>query len=121
MYHNVDGRQQTHYCYFIGVNKLLNYLLLHTVLNAIRGLACLTMLAKSLIKIVVVVTLRVVFLHKEILAELAMCENTAKKFKKVIFGPILLAMTPLVITYSVVAYLTMTATPHVRIICKTAL
>ena len=69
----------------------------------------------------VVVTLRVVFLHKAILAELAMCDNTATKYSKVIFGPVLPVMTPLVITYSMVVYLTVIATPQVCIIWKTAL
>ena len=72
MYHNVNGRQKAHYWYFVDVNKLLSYLFLHTVLNAIWGLSYLTILADSLITMVVVVTLRVVFHHKEILAELAM-------------------------------------------------
>ena len=111
----------THYCYFIDVNKLLNYVLLHTVLNAIHGPVCLTILAKSLITMIVVVTLQVVFLHKAILEELAMCENMATKYRKVIFRPTLLAMNPLVITYSVVAYLTVIATPYVCKIWKTAL
>ena len=88
----------------------MNYLLLHTVLNAIRGPAYPTMLAKSLITMVVVVTLRVICIHTAILAELAIFNNTATKHRKVIFGPTLLSMTPLVITYSVVVYLTVIAT-----------
>ena len=56
MAHNVDQRQKTHDCYFVDINKLLNYLLLHTVFNAILGLVCLTMSAKSLIPMIVVVT-----------------------------------------------------------------
>ena len=92
MAHNVDGQQKTNYWYFVGVNKLLNYLLLHTVIHEIRVLTCLTMLAVSDITMVVVVTLQVVFLHKEIFAELAMCENMATKYRKLIFGPTLLAL-----------------------------
>ena len=98
MAHNVDGRQKTHYWYFINVNKLLNYILLQTVLNMIQGLAYLMMLAVSLIKMVVVVTIQSVFLHKAILTELAICENTVTKYRKVIFGPTLMAMITLVIT-----------------------
>ena len=121
MYHNFDGQQQTHYCYFVDVNNLLNDILLHTVINAIRGLAYLTMLAEYLITMVVVVTLGVMFLHKAILVELSMCENTETRYRKVIFGPTLLTMTPLVINYSVVTYLTVVSTPQVCIIWKTAL
>ena len=110
MYHNVDRRQRTHYWYFVIVNKLLNYMLLHTVLNTIGGLVYLTMLAKSLITMVVV-TLQVVFLHTAIIAELAMCENTVTKYRKVIFGTTLLAINPLVIFYNVLKYLTVIATP----------
>ena len=72
--------------------------MLHIVLNAVQGPAYLTMLAVSLITMIVVVTLQVVFLHKVVLAELAMCENTATKYRKVIFKPAVLAMIPLVIT-----------------------
>ena len=97
MYLNIDRQQKKRYWYSVDVNKLLNYILLQTVLNVIRGPACLTMLAKSLIMMVVVVTLRVLFLHKAILAELAMCENTTT-YRKEIFKPNVLAMTPLVIT-----------------------
>ena len=82
MAHIADGQQKTHYWYFIDINKLLNYMLFHTVLNAILGPACLTMLAVSLITMVVVVALQVMFLHKVIRVELAMCENTATKYKK---------------------------------------
>ena len=121
MYHNVDGRQRTHYSYFVNVNKLLNYLLLYTVLNAIRVLVCLTMLAESLITMVVVVTLQVVFLHKAIFAELVMCKITVTKYRKVIFGQTPLAMNPLVMTYSVVVYLTVIGTSQVYIILKTSL
>ena len=80
-----------------------------------------TMIDYFLITMVVVVSLRVVFLHKVILAELSMCENTSPKYRKVIFVPNLLAINPLVITYSVVAYLTVIATPQVCRIWKTAL
>ena len=66
-------------------------------------------------------TLQVVFLHKAILAELVMCKNTATKYRKVVFEPTLLAMTLLIITYSVVAYLLVIATQHLRRIWKTAL
>ena len=55
-------------------------------------------------------TLRGLFLHKAILAELAMCKNMATKYRKVVFEPNLLAMTLLIITYSVVAYLLVIAT-----------
>ena len=88
--------------------------MLHTVLNAIRGLAYLTMLAVFLITMVVVVTLRVIFFYKAILTELAMCENMATKYRKVIFGPTLLAVI-------VVEYFTVIDTPQVCIIWKTAL
>ena len=64
MDHNVDRRQKTNYWYFDDVNKILNYLLLQTVLNAIRRPACLAILAVSHITMVILVTLRVVFLHK---------------------------------------------------------
>ena len=57
MAHNVNGKQQTHYWYFIHVKNLLNYLLLHAVLNVIQGPACLTILAVSLITMVVVITI----------------------------------------------------------------
>ena len=67
-----------------------------------------------------VVTLRVAFFYMVILVELAMCKNTTTMDRKLIFGPILLAMTPLVIIYSVVAYLTAIDNPHVCIIWKTA-
>ena len=96
-------------------------MLLYTVLNAIWGPACLIILDVSLITMVVVVTLQVVFLHHSILAGLAMSENAVTKYRKVIFGSTLLVMTPLVITYSVVAYLTVIATPQVCIIWKTSL
>ena len=82
MYLNVVGQQQTHYWCFVGVNTLLNYLLLHTVLSDTRGLACLPMVAVSLIIMVVVVTLQVLFLRKVILAELAMCEHTVTKLRE---------------------------------------
>ena len=61
-----------------------------------------------------VVTLRVVSFYMVILVELAMCKNTTTMYKKLFFGTILLAMTPLVITYSAVAYLTVIDNPHER-------
>ena len=98
MAHNVDQHKKTHYSYFVIVNKLLNCIFLHTLINAIWGPAFLTMLAVPLITMVVVVTLQVVFRHNSILAELAMYENTVMNYRKLIFVPTFMAIIPLVIT-----------------------
>ena len=58
---------------------------------------------------------------QEILVELDMCESTTTKYRKLIFVPTLLFTTLLVITYSVLAYHTVIATPQVYRKWKTAL
>ena len=93
----------------------------HHLLLMIWDMSCITILAKYWILMSRVVTLRGVFSHKAILAKLSMCENTTTKYRKLIFGTTFLSIILLVITYSVVAYLTVIVTPQVWRIWKTVL